>query len=173
VRRTTLHRLAPALVLVCLLLATLPASATVIDRDTGFDPRDVPPLGHADPDIESTTRKLVSDDGRRVLSIVVRFYGRQGWWPLWMRLDARGGPRVDHIVSTFSDQCYVWPKGRKHDGVEVRGDVHGSRFVCRMPAQRVSPTKSIRWKISTKYPDGSRGSDFVVDYAPSDHGWYG
>ncbi len=172
-RRTTLHRLPSALVFVCVLLATFPAGATVIDRDTGFDPRDVPPLGHADPDIESTTRKLVSDDGRRVLSIVVRFYGRQGWWPLSMRLDARGDPRVDHFIITDSHHCYVWPKGRKRDRVEVRGDVHGSRFVCRLLARQVSPTKSIRWKVRTNYPDGSRGSDFVVDYAPSAHGWYG
>jgi hypothetical protein len=159
--------------LVAMSLVATPAVAVVIDRDTGFDANDIPPNGHIDPDIRSTTRKLVvRDDGGRVLSIVVRFYERHGWWPLWMRLDARGGPRVDHIVSTFGDQCYVWPKGHRHDGVEVRGNAHGFRFVCRMPARLVSPEKSIRWKVRTNVPDGS-GSEFVMDFAPSDRGWYG
>ena len=157
---------------VVLSLAAGPAAAVVIDRDTGFDANDVPPNGHADPDIRSTTRKLVArDGGGRVLSIVVRFYERHGWWPLWMRLDARGGPGVDHIVSTYGDQCYVWRKGHRHDGVEVRGNAHGFRFVCRMPARTVSPTKSVRWKVRTTVPDGS--GEFVMDFAPSDRGWYG
>jgi hypothetical protein len=149
-----------------------PAGAVVVDRDTGFDANDIPPNGHNDPDIRSTTRKLVArDTGGRVLSIVVRFYERHAGWPLWVRLDARGGPRVDHIMSTFGDQCYVWRKGHRHDGVEVRGSAHGFRFVCRMPARLVSPTKSVRWKVRTQAPDGS-GSEFVMDFAPSDRGWY-
>ena len=160
--------------LVAMSLAASPAVAVVVDRDTGFDANDIPPNGHIDPDIRSTTRKLVDrDTGSRVLSIVVRFYERHGWWPLWMRLDARGGPRVDHIVSTFGDQCYVWPKGHRSDGVQVRGVAHGDRFVCRMPARLVSPTKSIRWKVRTKVPDGSGSAGtFVMDFAPSDRGWY-
>jgi len=159
---------------VVLSLAVTPAVAVVVDRDTGFDANDIPPNGHIDPDIRSTTRKLVArDDGGRVLSIVVRFYERHGWWPLWMRLDARGGPRLDHIQITDGDQCYVWPKGHRRDGVEVRGDAHGSRFVCRMPARLVSPTKSIRWKVRTTTPDGSGAGEFVVDSAPSDRGRYG
>jgi hypothetical protein len=160
--------------LVAMSLAASPAVAVVVDRDTGFDANDIPPNGHIDPDIRSTTRKLVDrDTGSRVLSIVVRFYERHGWWPLWMRLDARGGPRVDHIVSTFGDQCYVWPKGHRSDGVQVRGVAHGDRFVCRMPARLVSPTKSIRWKVRTKVPDGSGSvGTFVMDFAPSDRGWY-
>jgi len=129
--------------LVAMSLAVTPAVAVVVDRDTGFDANDIPPNGHIDPDIRSTTRKLVvRDDGGRVLSIVVRFYERHGWWPLWMRLDARGGPRVDHIVSTYGDDCYVWRKGHRNDGVLGRGNAHGARFVCRMPARAVSPTKS-------------------------------
>jgi hypothetical protein len=167
----------PALLAVCVLIGVAPATATVIDRDVGFDPNDVPALPAIDPDIRSTTRKLTVQDGRRTLSLVVRFYDPQGWWPLWIRLDARGGPRVDHIVSTFGDECYVWPKGRRHDGVEVRGDVRsgarGGRVVCRMPARLVSPTKSIRWKVLTKYPDGDPGDTFEVDHAPSNHGFYG
>lgn len=115
-----------------------------------------PPERHIDPDIRSSTRKLVErGGGGRVLSLVVRFYERHGWWPLWIRIDARGGPRLDHLVSTNSTQCFVWPRGRRHDRVEIRGDAHGDRFVCRMPARRVSPTKSIRWKVSTTVPDGS------------------
>ncbi len=172
-RRSSL-RLLPALLILCLLLGAVPAGAAVIDRDIGFDANDIPPNGHIDPDIRSTTRKLAERDGRRVLTIVVRFYERHAWWPMWVRVDARGGPRVDHIVSTFGDQCYVWPKGRRHDGVEVRASAHGDRLACRMPARTVSPTKSIRWKVRTKVPDGSRGgSEFVIDYAPSDRGWYG
>jgi hypothetical protein len=172
VRRFSLGLLPASLLVV--LLALTPATAVVIDRDTGFDANDVPPNGHIDPDIRSTTRKLTVDDGGRQLSIVVRFYERHGGWPLWIRLDARLGPRVDHIVSTFGDSCFVWPKGHKRDGVEVRAEAHGRRFVCRMPARLVSPTKSIRWKVRTKVPDGSsRDSTFVIDYAPSDRGWYG
>ena len=163
-----------AVVVLCALTFGAPAAASVIDRDTGFDANDIPPNGHIDPDIRSTTRRLAERDGRRVLAIVVRFYERQGWWPLWIRLDARGGPRVDHIVSTYGDQCYVWPKGRRREGVEGRASVKGDRFVCRLPAREVSPTRAIRWKVRTKVPDGSRrGSDFVMDFAPSDHGWYG
>lgn len=171
--RSSSSRLLTTILVLCVHTGATPAAAAVIDRDTGFDANDIPPNGHIDPDIQSTTRRLAEREGRRVLSIVVRFYERHGWWPLWIRLDARGGPRVDHIVSTFGDQCYVWPKGRRHDGVEGRASAHGDRFVCRMPARTVSPTKSIRWKVRTKVPDGSRrGSDFVIDYAPSDRGWY-
>jgi hypothetical protein len=80
-----------------------PAGAALIDRDIGFDANDIPPNGHIDPDIRSTTRKLAEHDGRRMLSIVVRFYESNAGWPLWIRLDARGGPVVDHIVNTFGD----------------------------------------------------------------------
>jgi hypothetical protein len=161
------------LVLHALTGLTSAAATVVIDRDTGFDANDVPPAGRNDPDIRSTTRRLTQLEGRRVLAIVVRFYEEHGWWPLWIRLDARGGPRVDHIVSTFGDQCYVWPKGRRRDRVEGRASVDGDRFVCRMPAREVSPTKQIRWKVRTQPPDGSRrGSDFVMDFAPSNRGWY-
>ncbi len=172
-RRSSL-RLMPAPLVLCVLMGVLPAGAAVIDRDTGFDANDIPPNGHIDPDIRATTRKLAERDGRRVLSIVVRFYESNAGWPLWIRLDARGGPVVDHIVSTFGDSCFVWAKGHRRDGVQARATAHGSRFVCRMPAHVVSPTKSIRWKVRTKVPDGSRGgSEFVIDYAPSDRGWYG
>jgi hypothetical protein len=155
-------------------LGVTPAGAAPIDRDIGFDANDIPSNGHIDPDIRSTTRKLAERGGRRMLSIVVRFYESNAGWPLWIRLDARGGPVVDHIVNTFGDSCFVWPKGHRRDGVQVRATAHGRRFVCRMPAHVVSPTKSIRWKVRTQAPDGSRrDSDFVMDFAPSDRGWYG
>jgi hypothetical protein len=172
VRRSSVRLLTTILAL-CVLTGTTHASAAVIDRDTGFDANDVPPNGHIDPDIRSTTRRLAERDGSRVLAIVVRFYERNAWWPLWIRLDARGGPRVDHIVSTISDQCYIWQKGHREERIEGRAAGHGDRFVCRMPARVVSPTKSIRWKVRTQAPDGSRpGSEFVMDFAPSDRGWY-
>jgi hypothetical protein len=167
-------RRALCIVLGCLAisLAVTPAFAVVIDRDTGFDADDVPPNGRFHPDIRSTTRKLAArDDGGRVLSIVVRFYERDALWPLEIRLDARGDARVDHMASTYVGRCYVWRKGHRHDGTLVRGVDHGDRFVCRMPARLVSPTKSIRWKVRTQAPDGS-GSEFVMDFAPSDRGWY-
>ena len=50
------------------------ANATVIDRDTGYDERDIEPRPGRDPDIQSTTRKLTVNDGRRVLAVIVRFY---------------------------------------------------------------------------------------------------
>ena len=172
-RRSSL-RLLPVTLVLSALVGVMPAGAAVIDRDIGFDANDIPPNGHIDPDIRSTTRKLAERGGRRILSIVVRFYESNGGWPLWIRLDARGGSVVDHIVNTFGDSCYVWPKGHRRDGVPGRATAHGSRFVCRVPAHVVSPTKSIRWKVRTQAPDGSRrDSDFVMDFAPSDRGWYG
>ncbi|MBA3764687.1 MAG: hypothetical protein H0X05_04165 [Actinobacteria bacterium] len=150
-----------------------PASAVVLDRDTGFDARDVKSDSPFDADIRSTTRKLSTRDGGRVLAIIVHFYEADGGWPLEVRLDANGGPRVDHVMRTFDEECFVWPKGRRDDGVQGRGSARGDRFVCRLPARRVSPTKSIRWKVRTSPPEDApaRGA-FEIDYAPSDRGWY-
>ena len=161
--------------LVAMSLATTPAVAVVVDRDTGFDANDIPPNGHAAPDIRSTTRKLTTHDGRRVLSIIVRFYERDGRWPLEIRLDATGGAGVDHLMRTFGEDCFVWPKGRRDDGVQGRASARGDRSVCRVPARAVSPTKSIRWKVRTSLPEAAPvgGGAFVIDYAPSDRGWYG
>ena len=110
-----------------------------------------------------------------MFAIVVRFYDRQGGWPLGVRIDASGGPRVDHVMRTFGEECFVWPKGERAEGVQGRGATRGDRFICRVPAQTVTPTNSIRWKVETLPPDDStpRGSTFEVDYAPSDRGWYG
>jgi hypothetical protein len=175
VRRSTIRRSLPAsLLLACVLAAAPSATATGVDRDTGFDANDIPANGHIDPDIQSTMRKLVVHDGRRVVAIVIRFFERHAWWPMWIRMDARGGPGVDHLAHTRGRSCYVWTKGEYFDRVEVRGATHGRRLVCRMPARLVSPTKSIRWKVRTSVPDGSRrDTEFVIDYAPSNHGWYG
>jgi len=172
-------RRAICIVLGCLAamsLAATPAVAIVVDRDTGFDASDIPPNGQWDPDIRSTTRKLVvRDDGGRVLSIAVRFYERDGRWPLEIRLDATGGARVDHLMRTFGEDCFVWPKGHRDDGVQGRASARGDRSVCRVPARAVAPTKSIRWKVRTSLPEAAPagGGAFVIDYAPSDRGWYG
>ncbi|MEX1262875.1 MAG: hypothetical protein WEE66_02900 [Actinomycetota bacterium] len=173
-----MHRMIRWLVSACFLASVLPftpAGAVVLDRDTGYDARDIEPgPGGYNPDIRSTTRRVSERGGRRVLAIVVRFYGRQGGWPLDVRLDAMGGSRVDHLMRTFGEECYVWPKGDRAEGVQGRGATRGDRFVCRVPARVVTPSKSIRWKVQTRPPDGSRRLGiFEIDYAPSDRGWYG
>lgn len=174
-RRSPIRRSLPALFLVaCVVVSAPAASATVIDRDVGFDPDDVRAVGRIHPDIRSTTRKLVAHGRRRVVSIVVRFYEADGGYPLSMRLDARGGPQVDHLVFTSFDTCFLWRKGHRDDGQIVRFAARGHRAVCRFPARDVAPTKSIRWKLWTYPPDGSRGTGgFEIDYAPDDRGWYG
>ena len=166
-------RLLPALLVVACVLASAPAAnATVIDRDTGYDERDIEPRPGRDPDIRSTTRKLTVNDGRRVLAIIVRFFEDHPRFALEIHLDARGGPGVDHIMSVQTE-CNVWRKGHRHDLVEGTSHLRGGRFVCRVPARAVSPTKPIRWKVRTKVPDGSRrATEFEIDYAPSNRGWY-
>ena len=165
-------------VFACFLVSVLPvtlAGAIVLDRDTGYDARDIRPVpGRDNPDIRSTTRRLSRLDGRRVLAIIVRFYERHGGWPLDVRIDANGGPRVDHMMRTFGEECFVWPKGDREEAVQGRGAARGDRFVCRVPARVVEPRKSIRWKVQTRAPDGSlRLGAFEIDYAPSNRGWYG
>ncbi len=171
--RTSVFPLLLSVLVVACVLETVPAVAdTVIDRDLGHDERDIEPRPGRDPDIRSTTRKLVVNDGRRVLAIVVRFYEDHPRFALEVRLDARGGPRVDHIMSVQSE-CNVWRKGHRRDHTTGTSHLRGDRFVCRVPARVVSPTKSIRWKVRTKVPDGSRrGTGFEIDYAPSNRGWY-
>jgi len=166
----TFRLLVPASVLAAL-LAPSPATGVVLDRDTGFDPRDVETAMRFDPDISSTTRRLATHGGRRVLAIVVRFYDPVAGWGLRILLDAKGGPRVDHIMNTFGEDCFVWPKGHRRDAVEGRAVARGRRFVCRVPARTVSPAKSIRWKVRTQPPE-EPDETFVIDHAPSDHGWY-
>ena len=170
--RRTIGPLVSAVILSALLCMPS-ATAVVLDRDTGFDPDDVDSPSRFDPDIRSSTRKLSTRDGRRVLAIIVRFYERDAGWGLGVRLDARGGHRADHLMSTLGQDCYVWPSGSRGERVQGRASAHGERFVCRVPARVVSPNKSIRWKIHTHVPDGSRLSrtDFEIDYAP-DQGWY-
>ena len=157
-----------------LALAQVARPADVFDRDTGFDPDDAPSgSGRIHPDIRSTTRKLVVRDGRRVIAIVVRFYEADAGYPLAIQLDARGGPQLDHRLLTFSDSCLLWRTGHRGDRRTVRFAARGRRAVCRFPARFVDPTKSIRWKLWTYPPDGSRTArGFVMDHAP-DHGWYG
>jgi hypothetical protein len=161
-----------SIVAACALASVPAAGATVIERDIGYDERDIEPRPGRDPDIRSTTRKLVVNDGRRVLAVVVRFYEDHPRFALEIRLDAGGGPRVDHIMSVQSE-CNVWRKGHRRDFTTGTSRLRGGRFVCRVPARVVAPTKSIRWKVRTKVPDGSRlGTEFEIDYAPSNRGWY-
>jgi hypothetical protein len=169
--RRTLRLLVPASMLAAFLTPTA-ATAVVLDRDTGFDARDVETGRRFEPDISSTTRRLATHHGRRALAIVVRFYDPVAGWPLEILLDARGGPRVDHLMNTFGEECFVWRRGHRRDAVEGRAVARGRRFVCRVPARVVSPTKSIGWKVRTGPPEDPDDS-FEVDHAPSDRGWYG
>ena len=73
-RRFSFWLLPALLVVACALAAAPAANATVIDRDTGYDERDIEPRPERDFDIRSTTRKLTVNDGRRVLAIIVRFF---------------------------------------------------------------------------------------------------
>jgi hypothetical protein len=165
-------RLLVAASMLAVVLTPTAATAVVLDRDKGFDPRDVETGHRFEPDISSTTRRLAIHDGRRVLAIGVRFYDPVAGWPLEILLDARGGPRVDHLMNTFGEECFVWRRGHRRDAMEGRAVARGRRFVCRVPARVVSPTKSIRWKVRTGPPEDPDDS-FEVDYAPSDRGWYG
>ncbi|MGH2629763.1 MAG: hypothetical protein ACRDHI_04285 [Actinomycetota bacterium] len=166
--RPSIRPLIPACILATV-LGVVPAEAVVLDRDTGFDARDMDPQ---EPDIASTTRKLSTHQGRRVLAIIVRFYDRDAGWPLRVHLDATGGRRVDHVMNAFGEECFVWPKGDRNAGKSGRASARGDRFVCRVPARWVSPTKSISWKVCTRPPeDPSPG--FEIDHAPSDQEWYG
>lgn len=151
----------------------LPASAgTVVDRDTGSDPRDIEPQdGFQPPDISSTTRRVATVDGRRVVAIVVRFYERSAGGRIDVRIDATAGPRVDHrmLLWAFADPgCWVWTKGDR-DG-RVRGKVgwRPDRVVCRVPARVLDPDGEIRWKVRAEANDGG----FEPDFAPDGRGWY-
>jgi hypothetical protein len=107
-----------------------------------------------------------------VLTIVVRFYEDHPRFALEIRLDALGGPLFDHVMSVQSE-CNVWTRSHRGDETEGGSHLRGGRFVCRVPARAVSPTKSIRRKVRTRAPDGSRrATGFEIDYAPSNRGWY-
>ena len=150
------------------------ASAVVLDRDTGYDPRDVEPRdGFQPPDVSSTTRRLSAIDGRRVLAVVVRFHERSGGGRIEVRLESEGDRRVDHlmVISDFADPvCWIWPKGARDDRVEGRLAWRSrARVACRTPARTVHPDKPIRWKVLAEPNDGG----FEPDHAPDDRGWYG
>jgi len=164
-------------IVACITLVTLPvapASAEVLDRDTGFDPQDIEHIpGINAPDIRSTTRRLAQDHGRRVLAIIVRFYDPDGGLPTSVRIDANGGPSVDHLMWIQVNGCAVWPKGRRSDSVVGRAAARGAREVCRVPGRAVAASKPIRWKVRTEPPDGSRrGDTFEIDHAPNGRRWY-
>lgn len=167
--RTASTTLLSALVVVATLVAVPAAGARVIDRDFGYDERDIEPREGRDPDIKSTMRKLAVNDGRRVLTVAVRFYERRPRFGMRIRLDARGGLRVDHIMS-WESECAVWRKGHRRDFVKGRYQKVNGRYICRVPARAVHPSKAIRWKLRTVPPDFA--PDFEIDYAPSDRGWY-
>jgi hypothetical protein len=161
-----------AIVAICLVVAVAgPAAAVVIDRDTGYDPRDIEPQqGFQPPDISSTTRRLATVDGRRVVAIIVRFY-EQAASRAEVRIDAAASPRVDHLMligSTGEPVCYVWAKGGRQDQVEGQVGWRRGRIACRVPSRLLDPDKAIRWKVRAEASDGG----FEPDFAPDGRGWY-
>ena len=69
----------------------------VIDRDTGYDPRDIEPEREFQPpDVSSTTRRLATVDGRRIVAIVVRFYERSATG----ESTSASTPQADGVSST-------------------------------------------------------------------------
>jgi hypothetical protein len=106
---------------------------------------------------------------QRVLAVLVRTYGP---WPgsgfnVTIRLDARGGHRVDAQLQMFSGQDVGCILQRPHGSTVAGFRLHGDRAVCRVPMQLLKPTKRIRWKVI------ARDARFHhPDFAPNDRGWY-
>jgi len=156
---------------VCLIAALMaPTTAGATYRDTGYDPNDV----KSTPDVRSTTRKVLQVDGRRVLAVVVRSYGR---WPGWrtgfgvkVKLDTRGGPRFDAKLLLLSGEdaiCTAVRNDEQLSPLDLGFSRDRTRIVCRVPMPFLGPNKRIRWKVMAgtwrlRHPD----------YAPSDRSWY-
>jgi hypothetical protein len=164
---------ARAFVSACLVVAVAgPAGAVVIDRDTGYDRRDIEPeQNFQPPDISSTTRRLATVEGRRIVAIVVRYYERSATGRVNVRIDASGGRRVDHrmLITAFADPgCWIWPKGDRDARVAGKVGWRSERVACRVAARHLDPDKAIRWKVRAEASDGG----FEPDFAPDDRGWY-
>ncbi|HET6712339.1 MAG TPA: hypothetical protein VFI59_01310 [Actinomycetota bacterium] len=169
----SVRHLSRAAVAVCLIVAVAgPAGAGVIDRDTGYDPRDIEPeRDFQPPDVSSTTRRLAAVDGRRIVAIVVRYYVRSATGRVNVRIDASGGRRVDHrmLIAAFADPgCWIWPKGDRDARVTGKVGWRSERVACRVAARFFEPDKAIRWKVLAEASDGG----FEPDFAPDHRGWY-
>ena len=158
-----MKRLVFAAVCVSLVLPAAPAFAY---EDRGFDPEDQSDVGI--PDIRSTVRTVRTTDSGRTLRVKFRAYERlSNYWFVTVKLDARGGPKVDHVMNlvngdTEGTWCLVYPKGHHHES--LRGDFVQRRDMarCRVPTSLVHPTKRIRWRLRS-----------IDDIAPDGGGWFG
>ena len=177
-----MKRLIFAGVLVSLFLpastATSLTPSNLVYIDTGFDADDIPDEQGAedfqrDPDIRSTTRKvLVEDAGGRSLSLVVHIYRYfVGYWRIVVRLDSRGGPHADARM-TLSDDGAGTARCRvrfRSSGEAHRGNLRleSDRAVCHAPLRWVHPNKRIRWKLFSR-----AAGNGIDEFAPNDHTWY-
>ena len=159
--------------LILVLVASLPGWAAADYRDTYHDPDDRPTAG-TDPDLRSTTRRVVTADQRRVLIVSVRAYEDfDVAWNITTRLDSKDGPKRDFVMYIYdADQsgrgCRFYPAGRSGDFIRVRFTQIANRVTCRVRLGLVEPTKRIRWKLSS-ITEWQGGRD---DHAPDGAGWY-
>jgi hypothetical protein len=150
----------------------LPAGSALAYEDSGSDPDDRSFVG--DPDIRSTVRTVWTTDSGRALRVTFRAYERLGkFWSVTVLLDARGGPKVDHVMNLWNaDQsgrgCDVYPRGQSGESVPGGFDQRGDTARCRVPTSLVHPTKRIRWKLRSP-----SGYVHAVDIAPNGGGWFG
>lgn len=160
------------LLLGTMILLLAPVTANAVYRDTGYDPNDMGSIdGYRLPDIRSTTLRVARVDERRILAVIVRSYGRWRGFHIHVRLDVRGGHRVDALMmltSAADEACIVWLRGHRGDAVRGRFGLRGDRTVCRVPMRMLRPDKRVRWKVTAQAPDGG----FDIDYAPDNRGWY-
>ena len=154
-------------------VASMPGGAAADYRDTSHDPDDRPAAG-TDPDLRSTTRRVLTGDGRRVLIVSVRAYEEfDVAWNITTRLDSKDGPQRDFVMYIYdADQsgrgCRFYPAGQPGDFIRVRFTQIASRVACRVRLGLVDPTKRIRWKLSS-ITEWEGGRD---DRAPDGGGWY-
>ena len=152
----------------------LPAESALAYEDSGFDPDDRRVVGY-DPDIRSTVRTVWRTGSGRALRVSFRAYERLGiYWFVTVLLDARGGPKVDHVMGlSNADQsgkgCGVYPRGHRKEVVQGGFLQRGDMARCRVPTSLVHPTKRIRWKLRS--PSGYVHNN--VDIAPNGGGWFG
>lgn len=159
--------------LIFVLAASLPGWAAADYRDTFRDPDDRPPAG-TDPDLRSTSRRVVTVEGRRVLIVSVRAYEEFDIaWNITTRLDSKDGPRRDFVMYIYdADQsgrgCRFYPGGHPRDFIRGRFTQVADRVACRVRLGLVHATKMIRWKLSS-ISQWKGGGD---DHAPNGGGWY-
>jgi hypothetical protein len=160
-------------VLSLVLAATLPGWAAADYRDTHSDPNDRPSVG-TDPDLLSTSRRVTTVNGRRVLIVSVRAYEEfDTAWSIRTRLDSRDGPRRDFVMYIYdADQagrgCRFYSAGHPEDFIRGRFTEIADRVACRIYLKFVDATKRIRWQLYSI----SQWKGGTADHAPNGGGWF-